>query len=185
MATETEESIESGGRGKRRTEERAIHEDGGHGGRVVLDRIAIVGVGRGRVVVKKSGGVWRELEREGGGEGAGTGNRVIGCEEEKRPGTRSLDMAVVGEDTWERGWSGTCKDGAHGNATRGAAMRREVRRERNRRKHADIYRIRDNATRRRWGMVAEAMRNGEVGDGGRARSTLQEDDWAHRGTGHN
>jgi len=69
MASETEERIDSGGRGKRRTEERAIHEDGGHGGRVVLDRIAIVGVGRGRVVVKNG------------------------------PGTRSLDMAVVGEDT--------------------------------------------------------------------------------------
>ena len=63
---------------------------------MVLDRMAVVGVGRGRVVVR-NGGVWREMEREGGGEGAGTGNRVIGREEEKRPGTRSLDMAVVGE----------------------------------------------------------------------------------------
>ena len=72
MASETEESIESGGRGKKRTEERAIHEDGGHGGRVVLDRIAIVGVGRGRVVVKK----WRCVEGAGtrgwwGGSGYG------------------------------------------------------------------------------------------------------------------
>ena len=75
MASETEERIESGGRGKKRTEERAIHEDGGHGGRVVLDRIAIVGVWRGRVVVKKvevCGGSWnvrvvgRERARETG-----------------------------------------------------------------------------------------------------------------------
>lgn len=48
----------------------------------------------------------------------------------------------------------------------GPLMRREVRRERNRRRHADIYRIRDNATRRRWRLVAEALRNDEVGDGG-------------------
>jgi hypothetical protein len=92
-------------------------------------------------------------------------------------------VVVVDPKRWTMRWGAVC--GRNDDATRGAAMRREVRRERNRRKHADIYRIRDNATRRRWGMVAEAMRNDEVGDGGRARSTLQEDDWARRGTGHN